>query len=154
MASYLAAADIACATPRASPLDSGMNSGLPDCLYHVHQSAKFGTWTSGERMSMAGPPALQASITRAAGRRSDSHRGVLVVLAQPGVHEHRQRIFGFAGRGHMADVAAVVPRHEQFVGLDAGAEDLFQLPDALKPAASQRLRSSESECLCASGGNP
>src|ERR1035441_8205418 len=62
----------------------------------------------------SGPPRIQHLRQRPAARIAARHilAGLVLSLAQPGVHVHRQRIFGFTGRRDMANVAAVVPRHE------------------------------------------
>src|ERR1035441_6630903 len=61
-----------------------------------------------------GPPRIQHLRQRPAARIAARHilAGLVLSLTQPGVHEHRQRIFGFTGRRDMAHVTAVVPCHE------------------------------------------
>src|ERR1019366_4823801 len=82
----------------------------------------------------SGPPGIQHLWQRPAARIAAGYvfAGLVLSLAQPGVHEHRQRIFGFTGRRDVAHVAAVVPRHEQFVGFHTGAEDRFPASGGLE----------------------
>jgi hypothetical protein len=51
-------------------------------------------------------------------------RPLVLRLNNPGVDEHRERVFGFAGFRDPIDITRVVPRHEDFIRRRTIAEDL------------------------------
>ena len=57
----------------------------------------------------------------------------------PGVHVHGYRVFGLAGGRHPADVARIVPGHEDLIRVGGLAEDLFPGPGCLGPGRFPRL---------------